>query len=73
MHYLDHPGKAFSVNPAKIEEIKEWPVPKDKQEIRSFLGLYTYYRRFVLGFADIAKLLIRQTEEGRNYEWDREY
>lgn len=41
------------------------PAPKDKNELRSFLGLCTYYRRFVLGLANIAEPLTKLTKEGR--------
>ena len=42
------------VDPAKIAAVKEWPRPKNASEIRSFLGLAGYYRRFVEGFSKIA-------------------
>jgi hypothetical protein len=51
---------------------REWPTPKDKHEARSFLGLCTYYRRFISGFAYIAKPLTRLTEEKQAFQWTTE-
>jgi hypothetical protein len=48
--------------------VKIWPRKIEKHQLRSFLGLCTYYRRFTSGFANIAKLLTRVTEEKRNFE-----
>jgi len=42
------------VDPEKIRTIMEWPVPKDVMDIRSFMGLAGYYRRFVDGFSRVA-------------------
>jgi len=55
----------------KTEALRSWPVPKDKHELRSYLGLCTYYRRFVKGFADIARPLHKLTENDRPFEWDQ--
>jgi hypothetical protein len=52
--------------------VREWPTPKIKHEIRSFLGLCTYYRRFISGFATIAKPLTRLTEEKQAFQWTKE-
>ncbi|GKC69140.1 putative reverse transcriptase domain-containing protein [Tanacetum coccineum] len=48
-------------NPAKIESIKDWASPKTPTEIRQFLGLAGYYRRFIEGFSKIAKSKIKLT------------
>lgn len=36
------------VDPRKVAIVKEWPVPQDKHQLRSFLGLYNYFRRFIM-------------------------
>jgi hypothetical protein len=61
-----------TTDPEKLEAVTYWPPPTDKHQLRSFLGLCTYYRRFIHGFADIAKPLIRLTEEKRMFEWSPE-
>jgi len=60
-----------TTDPEKLEAVKSWPKPKDKHQL-SFLGLCAYYRRFISGFADIAKPLTKQTEENQTLEWSTE-
>lgn len=50
-------------DPEKTEAVKNWPVPKDKHEVRGFFGFFTYYSRFFKGFADIANPLHMLTED----------
>ncbi|KAI3808712.1 hypothetical protein L1987_24670 [Smallanthus sonchifolius] len=57
------------VDPAKIETVKEWNVPKTPTEIRSFLGLAGYYRRFIQDFSRIASPLTKLTRKELKYEW----
>jgi hypothetical protein len=69
--YLEHIvlPEGISTDSEKLKAVREWPTPKNKHEIRSFLGLCTYYRRFISGFANIAKPLTRLTEEKQAFQW----
>ncbi|GJX47224.1 putative reverse transcriptase domain-containing protein [Tanacetum coccineum] len=58
-HVID--SKCIHVDPAKIESIKDWASPKSPTEIRQFLGLAGYYRRFIEGFSKIAKPMTKLT------------
>ncbi|KAL5549440.1 hypothetical protein UlMin_004671 [Ulmus minor] len=59
----------ISVDPAKIDDVSKWPAPTNVTEIRSFLGLAGYYRRFVEGFSTLAAPLTVLTKKDRKYEW----
>ncbi|CAK1601771.1 unnamed protein product [Parnassius mnemosyne] len=62
--------EGIRTDPEKIAAVKDWPVPKDKAQLRAFLGLCSYYRRFVKNFAYIVKPLHKLTEEKRHLCWD---
>ena len=49
--------EGISLNPDKIQKVKDWPVPTNAKEVHSFLGLASYYRRFVPQFAKWANPL----------------
>ncbi|GJW38094.1 putative reverse transcriptase domain-containing protein [Tanacetum coccineum] len=66
-HVID--SKGIHVDPAKIESIKDWTSPKSPTEIRQFLGLAGYYRRFIEGFSKIAKLMTKLTQKKVKFEW----
>ncbi|KAI3825909.1 hypothetical protein L1987_07638 [Smallanthus sonchifolius] len=61
--------KGIHVDPAKIEAVKNWKAPKNPTEVRSFLGLAGYYRRFISNFYKIAVPLTALTQKGKPYEW----
>ncbi|GJW04235.1 putative reverse transcriptase domain-containing protein, partial [Tanacetum coccineum] len=66
-HVIDSEG--IHVDPAKIEAIKDWASPKTPTEIRQFLGLAGYYRRFIEGFSKIARPMTKLTQKSVKFEW----
>ncbi|GJW44957.1 hypothetical protein Tco_0073756 [Tanacetum coccineum] len=54
---------------SKIESVKDWASPKTPTEIRQFLGLAGYYRRFIKGFSKIAKPMTKLTQKKVKFEW----
>ncbi|GJS82004.1 putative reverse transcriptase domain-containing protein [Tanacetum coccineum] len=62
-------SEGIHVDPAKIESIKDWTSPKSPTEIRQFLGLAGYYRRFIEGFSKIAKPMTKLTQKKVKFEW----
>ena len=62
----------ITCDPAKIKEIESWPVPEDKTDIKSFLGLVGYYRKMVPEFAELAVPLTRLTRKKAKFEWGPE-
>ncbi|GJR83648.1 putative reverse transcriptase domain-containing protein [Tanacetum coccineum] len=61
--------EGIHVDPAKIEAIKDWTSPKSPTEIRQFLGLAGYYRRFIEGFSKIAKPMTKLTQKKVKFVW----
>ena len=57
------------VDPAKIEAVKEWDQPRNVTEIRSFLGLAGYYRRFIKNFSKIARPMTNLLKKTKEFEW----
>ncbi|GJX67319.1 putative reverse transcriptase domain-containing protein [Tanacetum coccineum] len=66
-HVIDNKG--IHVDPAKIKSVKDWASPKTPTEIRQFLGLAGYYRRFIEGFSKIAKPMTKLTQKKVKFEW----
>ena len=54
--YLGHlvSSKGISADPEKVDKVRNWPVPTNSEQLSSFLGLTSYYRRFINGFAEVA-------------------
>ncbi|GJW33445.1 putative nucleotidyltransferase, ribonuclease H, partial [Tanacetum coccineum] len=65
-------AKGIEVDPAKVEAVTNWPRPKSVTEVRSFLGLAGYYRRFVEGFSSLASPLTQLIRKGVKFEWNDE-
>ncbi|GJV51797.1 putative reverse transcriptase domain-containing protein [Tanacetum coccineum] len=68
-HVMVIDSEGIHVDPAKIESIKDWTSPKSPTEIRQFLGLAGYYRRFIEGFSKIAKPMTKLTQKKVKFEW----
>ena len=64
-------AEGISVDPAKIEAVINWKVPRSVTEVRSFLGLAGYYRRFVEESSKIVAPLTALTRKWKKYEWTR--
>ena len=58
-----------TVIPEKVQAVLDWETPKSAKEIRSFLGLAGYYRRFIENFSKIAKPLTDLLKKGKKFEW----
>ncbi|GKE22009.1 putative reverse transcriptase domain-containing protein, partial [Tanacetum coccineum] len=64
-----HLNEGIHVDLAKIESIKDWASPKTPTEIRQFLGLVGYYRRFIEGFLKIARPMTKLTQKSVKFDW----
>jgi hypothetical protein len=60
-----------SVDPEKVQEVINWKPLATVRQIRSFLGLAGYYRRFILDFSRIAKPMTELLKKGVKYEWSQ--
>lgn len=72
--YLGHvvSENGIACDPLKIQAIEEWPIPSNKSEVRSALGLIGYYRKFIPQFAETAKPLTRLTRKNAKFVWTSE-
>ena len=69
--YLGHIFSASGIqpDPNKVHAVQAWPTPTDVTTLRQFLGFASYYRRYVLKFADIAAPLHALTQKGVSFQW----
>ena len=72
--YLGHivSEEGIETDPAKVKRVQEWPVPENATEVKSFLGLASYYGRFVPNFALVARPLHKLTEVNVDFTWTSE-
>jgi hypothetical protein len=71
IHYLGHviSGEGITMDPTKVEAIMEWPAPTNVPEVRSFMGLVGYYRRFVECFSKIENLITELQKQNKKFVW----
>ena len=69
--YLGHvlSAKGVQPDPTKVEKVRHWPVPVNLTEVRAFLGLASYYRRWIKDFATIAAPLHRLQRKDEEWKW----
>ncbi|GKB60242.1 putative reverse transcriptase domain-containing protein, partial [Tanacetum coccineum] len=65
-------GNGIHIDPSKIEAVKNWKAPRTPTEVRSFLGLAGYYRRFIEKFSKIAKSITILTHKCKTFDWGEE-
>ena len=71
IQYLGHiiSEEGISVDPEKIEAIMSWPTPRNVTDVRYFMGLEGYYRRFIEGFSKVAHAITSLQNKGMKFEW----
>jgi hypothetical protein len=74
IHYLGHiiSEEGIVVDPKKVEAIKEWTTPRNVAEVRSFMGLAGYYKRFIAGFSKIAYPITSLQRKEKKFQWTEE-
>ena len=63
--------EGISVDPEKIKAIEDWPVPKYVTDVRSFMGITGYCRRFIEGFSRIANPITSLQKKGKKFHWNQ--
>ena len=58
------------MDPAKVVAVQDWKAPRNATEVRSFLGLAGFYRKFIRDFAKISTPLTRLTKKNLAFAWD---
>jgi hypothetical protein len=61
-----------SMDPVKVKGVKEWPTPRSKKEVQSFLGFANFYRRFIKDFSFHARPLFDLTRKDQPWQWEAE-
>ena len=63
----------ISIDPSKVSDVLNWKSPKSMHQIRQFLGLAGYYRRFILDFSKIAQPMTKMLQKQAKFDWSLAY
>ena len=71
IHYFGYiiSDEGISVDPKKIEVIMNWPTPRNVTDVRSFMGLVGYYKRFIEGFSKVTHSINSLQKKVIKFEW----
>ena len=69
LKFLGHiiSAEGIQVEPAKVSVVTDWPVPQSRHDMQKFLGLTNYFRKFILGYAQLVEPLQQLTKQDRHY------
>ena len=71
VNFLGHivSPEGVSCDPEKVADVRDWPTPESQTDVRSFLGLASYYRRFIPNFATVANPMTKLTGKDEDFRW----
>jgi hypothetical protein len=69
-HVISKEG--IAINPSKVASVLEWEAPKNVKQIRGFLGMAGYYRKFIKGFSKIAGPMMKLLKKNTPFVWSEE-
>jgi hypothetical protein len=64
--------KGITVDPSRVRDVLDWKPPQSVHQVRSFLGLVGYYRRFILNFSNIVKRVTELLKKGNKYVYSKD-
>lgn len=59
----------FTIDPSKMEAVKNWPAPENHKQLQRFLGFANFYRRFIKGYSSVASPLHQLTSSKTRFTW----